>query len=101
MKKLLLVLLIAVTSSAIVQIESVELNNFFPGWIKKIGEFIRMLTGKLKDFYNWLMDNGYWEEIIEFFKKYGVPKAIELCSNLTEMDDLCSDIINLLASFIN
>ena len=100
MKKFLLVLLIAVAATATVQIETSELNNWFTDWLKKIGQFFKALGGKLKQVYEWLKENGYWDQIVELVKKYGVPKAIEFCTNVFHAEDLCTDIINLLASFI-
>ena len=99
MKKFLLILLIAVASSVTVTIDDPNLEGIVD-WAKKIWDFIKSLAGKLKDFYNWLKANGYWDQIIELVKKYGQPFVIQQCTNWTGQGELCNDIISLLFSFL-
>ena len=99
MKKFLLILLIALAASATIQLDTGDLK-FSWDWAKKIIEFVKKLTGKLLDLYHWLKDNGYWDQIIELLKKYGKPKAIELCTQVFKNEGVCTDLIDLLFSFI-
>ena len=100
MKKFLLILLIAVASSVTVQFDGTHLENWWTDLWEKIKNFVKSIPSKLKALYDWLVENGYWQQIIELVKKYGQPKAIELCTNWTGLGELCTDIVNLLFSFL-
>ena len=100
MKKFLLILLIALVASTTVQLETGDLNGI-ADWIQKIAAFIASLWGKLRDLYNWLKENGYWDQIIDLVKKYGKPAAVNLCASVFGDEGVCSDFIDLLLSFIS
>ena len=54
-----------------------------------------------KQFHHWLKDNGFWDQIVDLAKQYAVPAAIGLCSSVTHLDGLCSEIVSKLASHIH
>ena len=101
MNKFLLVLLIAVVASATVQIDNGELKSWISKLKDKLKKFVKKLCGKLKDLYHWLKDNGFWDQIVDLAKQYAVPAAIGLCSSVTHLDGLCSEIVSKLASHIH
>ena len=101
MKKFLLVLLIALVASATIQFDTGDLNGGILDWFKKIGQFIASLWGKLKDLYDWLKENGLWDQVLSLAKEYGKPKAVELCASYFWDEDTCSGLIDLLLSFIS
>ena len=100
MKKFLLILLIALVVSAKVQLDTEDLKGFLD-WLQKIAEFISSLTGQLKELYQWLKSSQNWDKILELVKEYGKPAAVELCTSLTGLEDVCSNFIDLLLSFIS
>ena len=56
--------------------------------------------GRLKAIHESLVEKGVGEDIVKLVHKYGKPNAIELCTNLTQKGELCTDIINLLFIYI-
>ena len=100
MKKFLLILLIAIASSATIEFDGTYLQDWWSDLWEKVQNFIRNIPGYLKACYDYLVSIGAWEQIVEIVKKYGKPKAIELCTNYFGKKDLCTDIINLLFTFI-
>ena len=94
MKKFLFVLLVAVIASAAVEDVTVE------GWWDDVVEAFKKIIEKVKGVIQWLKDNGYWDKLIELLKKYGKPKAIEFCVSLIHKEELCTDIVTILLSFI-
>ena len=100
MKKFLIILLIAFVASSTITIETGELGGFFDGivdkvkgWMNKIGDFVKKLTGKLKDAYNWLKDNGYWDLLIEYIKEYGKPYATAACDSVMPIPMVCGLLV--------
>ena len=100
MKKLLLVLLIAFAASATVQVETGELQSWWDDIIGGITNFLSKLSKKAKEIYQWLVDNGYWQTIINYVKQYGVPAAIDFCAKKTGARDICATVINILAGLL-
>ncbi len=100
MKKFLLILLIVVASSVTVEFDGSNLESWWSDLWDKIKEFVKSIPSRLKALYNWLVENGYWEQIIELVKKYGKPYATQLCTKWTGKEELCTDIVNLIFSFI-
>ena len=100
MKKLLLVLLIAFAATATVKVETEELQSWWDDIWGGITNFLSKLSKKAKEIYQWLVDNGYWQQIIDYVKKYGVPAAIEFCAKKTGARDICATVINILAGLL-
>ena len=94
MKKFLFVLLVAIIASAAVEDVTLE------GWWDDVVEAFKKIIEKVKGVIQWLKDNGYWDKLIELLKKYGKPKAIEFCVSLIHKEELCTDIVTILLSFI-
>ena len=94
MKKFLFVLLVAFIASTAVEDVTVE------GWWDDVVEAFKKIIEKVKSVIQWLKDNGYWDKLIELLKKYGKPKAIEFCVSLIHKEELCTDIVTILLSFI-
>ena len=94
MKKFLFMLLVAVIASAAVEDVTLE------GWWDDVVEAFKKIIEKVKGVIQWLKDNGYWDTLIELLKKYGKPKAIEFCVSLIHKEDICTDIVTILLSFI-
>ena len=100
MKKFLLILLIAVAASIKVEFDATDLQSKWTDFWDNVLDFIESLPGKLKDLYDWLKENGIWEDLIELLEKYGVPPAIKLCIEQTGWDELCKDIIDTIINWI-
>ena len=96
MKKLLFALLIAFVVSTTVQTEDLDLEGWADIW-----RFISSLAGEARKVYNWLKSHGYWDKIVDLVKQYAVPAAINACAGWTGQYDICSAIINALATFIH
>ena len=94
MKKFLFVLLVAFIASTAVEDVTVE------GWWDDVVEAFKKIIEKVKGVIQWLKDNGYWDTLIELLKKYGKQKAIEFCVSLIHKEDICTDIVTILLSFI-
>ena len=103
MNKFILVLLIAVASCVTVEFDGSNLEGFWD-WIKSvwgsIENFFKDIPGYLKEIYEWLKKEGYIKKLIVLVKKYGIPKAIELCTSWTGKNELCTDIVNFIFSFL-
>ena len=99
MKKFLLILLIALVVSAKVQLDTEDLKGILD-WLEKVYNFIKSLGGELRDLYDWLKDNGYWDQILDLVKTYGKVAAVALCTSLTGLELICSQFIGLLLTFI-
>ena len=101
MNKFLLILLIAIVVSTTVPVpEDFDVEGWWKNFWNKVKDFLKKIPGFLKSAYEWLKNNGYWDKLIEIVKKYGVPKGIELCTKLLKKEDLCTDLVNFLFSFI-
>ena len=96
MKKFLLILLIALVASSTITLDTEDLNSIWDtlkDWADKIGDFVKKLTGKLKDAYNWLKDNGYWDLLIEYIKEYGKPYATAACDSVMPIPMVCGLLV--------
>ena len=100
MNKFLLVLLIAVASCVTVEFDGSNLEGWWEDLWNKIKNFFKSLPGYLKEIYEWLKKEGYIKQLIDLVKKYGIPKAIELCTSWTGKNELCTDIVNFIFSFL-
>ena len=100
MKKFLLVLLIAFVASVTVQIDHEELNSWISKQWEKLKNWVDKLTGKVKDLYNWLKDSGNLDQIMALVKAFAVPSAVALCTSLTGLAPICTEVINIMASNI-
>ena len=100
MKKFLLFLLIAIAASETIKIETEELQAWWDDIWGGITNFLSKLSKKAKEIYQWLVDNGYWQMIINYVKQYGVPAAIEFCAKKTGARDICATVINILAGLL-
>ena len=100
MKKFLLILLIVVATSVKIEFDGTPLEGFWGDLWEKVKKFVKSLPDRLKAFHQKLVDLGVWDDIVELVHKYGKPTVIELCTNWTQKEELCTDIINLLFSFI-
>ena len=99
MNKFLIILLIAIVATTTVPAFD-DLEGFWGDFWEKVKEFIKKLPGYLKKVYQWLKDNGYWDQLVELVKKYGIPKGIEICTQYLKKEDLCTDLINFVFSFL-
>ena len=99
MNKFILVLLIAVASCVTVEFDGSNLEGFWD-WIKSvwgsIENFFKDIPGYLKEIYDKLKNEGYIEQLLELVNKYGKPKAVEICTNWTGKNDLCTDIVDFI-----
>ena len=101
MKKFLIILLIALVASATVNFDTEGLNGFFnktKDWLYKINLIPKNLTDKSKEYYNWLKDNGYLDNLIEHAKEYGKPYALDECVGLIKDEFCCSELVNAISN---
>ena len=97
MKKFLLILLIALVASSTITLDTEDLNSIWDtlkDWADKIGDFVKKLSAKAMDAYNWLKDNGYWDQLVDLVKQYGKPYAVEFCVGLIKIEFVCSEIVD-------
>ena len=102
MNKFILVLLIAVASSATIEFDGSNLEGFLDllksvwGSIKN---FFSKLPGYLSTIYKKLKDLNIIEKLLDYLEKYGKPKAVEYCKSWIG-SDLCSDIVDYIFDLI-
>ena len=92
MKKFIIILLIALVASSTVTIETGELNSFISKLLDKAKNWLKKLTGILKDAYNWIHDNGLWDTFVGLVKEYGKPYAISACESVCPIPSACSGL---------
>ena len=100
MNKFLIILLIAFVASATVTIDTEDLNGFFnktKDWFQKINHIPTYLTDQSKDYYNWLKDKGYLDNLVEHTKAYGKEYALDECVGLIKDKICCSEIVNAIS----
>ena len=100
MNKFLLILLIAIVATTTVPAYDQDLEGWWGDFWDKVKEFIKKIPTYLKKVYQWLKDNGYWDQLVELVKKYGIPKGIEFCTKYLKKEELCTDIVNFVFSFL-
>ena len=100
MKKFLLILLVAIAASATVKVETEELQAWWDDIWGGITNFFNMLTKKAREIYQWLVDHGYWDLIVNTAKTVGSYAAKTACTAYTGQAAICGTVIDILVSLI-
>ena len=101
MNKFLLIFLIAlVAATTVPATEDFELEGWWSDFWGKVKDFFKKIPTYFKKAVQWLKDNGFWDKLVEIIKKYGTPKAMELCVKLLKKEDICTDLVNFLFGFL-
>ena len=109
MNKFILVLLIVAASSVKIEFDGSNLESWWPDWLDidwwydkyvsiwgSIKNFFSDIPGYLGGIYKQLSEQGIIKTLMEIVEKYGKPKAIEYCKDLTGSDGLCSGIVDFI-----
>ena len=100
MKKILLILLIAVAASVKIDFDDTELHGKFLDFLKRALNFIINVCEKIKKFFGWFQAKGYTKDLLVKLEKYGPTNAIDFCIQKTGQKGLCKEMTDKIFDYI-